>query len=110
MKDLPIILKLHDLQNLNKALDFLYRINIWKERFSLSEQAQKNVRWPLITSFQCKLIRIHYVSYCTCLDSQEPISMLCKKLCKFFIRVKYTTGTEMQDIIVAPTPESPSQS
>ena len=49
MQDLPAILKSHHLQSLGKALEFLIEKKIERAIFP-SEQSQKNVRWPLITS------------------------------------------------------------
>ena len=52
MQDLPVMLKLHNIQqSLDKALAF-YGIKILLERFH-SLNSLKNVRWPLITSIQC---------------------------------------------------------
>ena len=52
MHDLPVILKCDNLHRINKALDFFIELNFCKSGLYFLNR-HKNVRWPLITSFQC---------------------------------------------------------
>ena len=54
MQDLPVILKWDNLQSLDKALDFFIALNCCKSDFYFLNR-RKNVKRPLITSFQCIL-------------------------------------------------------
>ena len=51
MQGLPAISKLNNLQSLDKALDFSIELKFCKSDFYFLNRT-KNVRWPLITSFQ----------------------------------------------------------
>ena len=68
MQDLPVILKLDNLQCLGKALDFFIALKFCKSDFFLNRH--KNVRWPLITSFQCILC---YDKLDSCTDCERSL-------------------------------------
>ena len=52
MQDLPVILKWHNLQSLDKALDFFIELKLCKSDFYFLNR-RKNVGWPIIISFHC---------------------------------------------------------
>ena len=51
MQGLPVISKLNNLQSLDKAFDFSIELKFCKSDFYFLNRS-KNVRWPLIASFQ----------------------------------------------------------
>ena len=52
MQDLLVILKWHNLQSLEKALNFIMELKFFKSDVYFLNR-RKKCRWPLITSFQC---------------------------------------------------------
>ena len=53
VQDLPVILKRHNFQSLEKALNFFMELKFCKSDFYFLNRRKIMCRGPLITSFQC---------------------------------------------------------